>query len=98
MGDHWSRKIAHGFVRDLAAVQPTQQITSVLGTDQKATASFAREFSLIGLYTSLDQFIGEGNPHVVYIGTPHPEHYEQALACLLNKIPVLCEKTLMVNA
>lgn len=34
----------------------------------------------------------------VYIATPHPQHYEQALACLENKIPVLCEKPITINA
>ena len=45
---------------------------------------------------NIEEFLN-AKPDAVYIATPHPLHYEQALACLENKIPVLCEKPLAIN-
>jgi predicted dehydrogenase len=39
-----------------------------------------------------------GNIDVAYVATPHPLHYDAVLECLANRIPVLCEKPLTINA
>jgi len=91
-------KIAHDFAHDLRLVQPPQQLKCVLGIKADETGAFAKEFSIQHAYTSLQKFIEEGKPDAAYIATPHPEHHEQALACLKNNIPVLCEKPMTLNA
>lgn len=36
--------------------------------------------------------------NAVYIATPHTLHCEKAIACLQNRLPVLCEKPLAINS
>lgn len=91
-------KIAHDFAHDLSLVQPYQKAVAVLGIDKKSTGDFAKKYSICSVYTNLEEFVGDKELNVVYIATPHPEHYEQAMACLKNNIPVLCEKPLTLNA
>ncbi|RYZ34136.1 MAG: Gfo/Idh/MocA family oxidoreductase, partial [Sphingobacteriales bacterium] len=43
-------------------------------------------------------WLDEVQPDIVYIATPHPDHFQQALDCLQRKIAVLCEKPMTVNA
>lgn len=90
--------IAHTFAKDLAYLKSRQQITAVLGHNAQNTYEFAKEYNISDYYTELKDFIKNTNIDAVYIATPHPQHYEQALACLENKIPVLCEKPMTINA
>jgi predicted dehydrogenase len=99
---HWGiigpGNIAHSFVNDLSLVTTPQRVTAVLGHNAESTAAFAKEFTIPDYYTDLDEFLKNDNMDAVYIASPHPHHYEQALACLGNKIPVLCEKPMTINA
>ncbi|MEO5564764.1 MAG: Gfo/Idh/MocA family oxidoreductase [Chitinophagaceae bacterium] len=90
--------IAHTFVNDLSFVKGEQRVTAVLGHNTQKTFDFAKEYDIPDYYSSLDDFLKNKNMDAVYIATPHPHHYEQALACLQNKIPVLCEKPMTINA
>lgn len=90
--------IAHQFVKDLALVSTPQKIKAVLGHHDEKTKAFARRYNIAFACTGLEEFIHKGRPGIVYIATPHTLHYEQALACLENKIHVLCEKPLTINA
>src|SRR5690606_40442322 len=47
--------------------------------------------------SNLDSFLDNSGVEAVYISTPHTLHYEQAMACLERKIPVLCEKPMTIN-
>jgi predicted dehydrogenase len=90
--------IAHSFVNDLPFVNTRQQVVAVLSDKKESAYEFAREFSIPRYYTNLDKFIREGDMDAVYIATPHPHHFEQAIVCLNNKIAVLCEKPMTINA
>lgn len=90
--------IAHSFVNDLQYIKTPQQVTAVLGHKTDSTLEFAKEFDIPNHYTDLDEFIKKGGMDAVYIASPHPQHFGQALACLGNKIPVLCEKPMTINA
>ena len=90
--------IAHDFARDLALIQPTQTIKAVLGHTDASANAFCRDFNVEAAFTKLDTFIAEAGIDIAYIATPHPQHYEQSLACLENKIHVLCEKPMTLNA
>lgn len=93
-----SGNIAHKFIKDLALVSTPQKIKALLGHTEDKAEEFARQYNIPQHFTELDEFINKGKPGIVYIATPHTLHYEQALACLENKIPVLCEKPLTINA
>ena len=91
-------KIAHDFANDLKLVRPAQHVTAVLGKDLQEAKNFVKEFEASKPYTDLDAFIRHEGLNIVYIATPHPQHYKEALICLQHKIPVLCEKPLTLNA
>ena len=90
--------IAHTFVKDLSLLRKSQQVTAVLGHDRQSTYDFAKEYSIPDYYIELRDFVKNKNIDIAYIATPHPQHFEQALICLQNKIPVLCEKPMTINA
>lgn len=90
--------IAHTFVNDLAYVRSPQEVTAVLGHHAQSTYEFARQYNVPNYYTHLNDFLKNKDIDAVYIATPHPQHYEQALACLEAGIPVLCEKPMTINA
>jgi len=88
--------IAREFAEDLKYVESEKcKISAVLGHKAESTNEFVQKFG--GISTrDIDEFI-RTKPDAVYIATPHPLHYDQTLACLENKIPVLCEKPLAIN-
>jgi predicted dehydrogenase len=90
--------IARTFTKDLVYAHSPQQVVAVLGHNSQSTFDFAKEFDIPEYYTHIDEFLKNKSIEAVYIATPHPQHHEQALACLNNKIPVLCEKPMTINA
>lgn len=90
--------IAHTFVNDLDYIRSPQQVTAVLGHNTQNTYEFARKFGIPEYYTHPNDFLKDKNIDVAYIASPHPQHFEHALACLENDIPVLCEKPMTINA
>ena len=90
--------IAHDFARDLSLVKPSQTIHAVFGHTEESANDFAKEFQVRAVFTDLDAFLDSSDIDIVYIATPHPQHYEQSLACLERGIHVLCEKPMTINA
>jgi predicted dehydrogenase len=90
--------IARDFTNDLKLVPGEHRVTAVLSHREESAREFAEEFGVAGVYTNLEKFLADKSIQAVYIATPHPFHYEQALACLKKKIPVLCEKPMTINA
>lgn len=88
--------IAREFVNDLQYVKGEPcEVGPILGHTYEQTKEFADEhggFVINDIHDLLSK-----RPDAVYIATPHPLHYDQALFCLENKIPVLCEKPLAIN-
>lgn len=89
--------IAHDFVEDLKYVESKQcNVVPVLGKNPQHTDEFVKKYTGAVAVYNIDDFIN-AKPDAVYIATPHPMHYQHALICLENKIPVLCEKPLAIN-
>ncbi len=59
---------------------------------------FAEKFGFKKAYGSYEELVHDENVDLVYIATPHSEHYENALLCINAGKPVLCEKAFTVNA
>ncbi len=90
--------IAHKFAEDLKYVTDKAcNVGPVLGKEILQTETFVKNYKGAVTVSTIDDFIS-AKPEAVYIATPHPLHYEQALKCLQNKIPVLCEKPLAINS
>jgi predicted dehydrogenase len=90
--------IARDFARDLALVRPPQQVSAVVGHQQESVNSFADDFGVEKRYVEFSRFLEESPADAVYIATPHPQHFEQALQCLQKRLAVLCEKPMTINA
>jgi len=90
--------IARDFAKDLRLIPVRQHITAVLGHNNKSVDKFATDFNVPHRYSDFTEFLKNKTIDVVYIATPHPHHFEQALTCLENNIPVLCEKPMTINA
>ena len=88
--------IAKEFAEDLKHVETRNcEIGPVLGHTPELTTVFVKHYG--GFLTeNINEFM-HSKPDAVYIATPHSLHFEQAIACLENKIPVLCEKPLAIN-
>jgi Predicted dehydrogenases and related proteins len=90
--------IARDFTRDLQLVRTDQRVVAVLSHQAQSADQFAQEFNTPGSYTDIEDFLDHEGIQAIYIASPHPHHFEQTLACLEKKIPVLCEKPLTINA
>lgn len=90
---------ARDFANDIRLVNNSdQRIHAVLGHTEQTTKKFANDFQVEREFMDLDEFINSAEIDIVYIASPHTLHYEQVIACLKKKIPVLCEKPLAINA
>ncbi len=66
-------------------------------TEEKAKA-FARKYGVKKAYGSYEAMLKDDKVDLVYIATPHSEHYDNAMLCIKYKKPVLCEKAFTANA
>ena len=64
---------------------------------EKAQA-FARKFGFQKAYGSYEELVQDEEVELIYIATPHSEHFSNAMLCLENRKPVLCEKAFTANA
>jgi predicted dehydrogenase len=89
-------KIAEKFATDLVKV-PHTQLHAVASTSIERAQDFAQKFSVPHYYDSYEAIFKTPDLDVVYIATPHTSHAENAILCLKNKMPVLCEKPFAMN-
>ncbi len=59
---------------------------------------FAQKYGFKKAYGSLQELLEDRKVDLVYIATPHSEHYEQVKMCIEYGRPVLCEKPFCLNA
>ena len=64
---------------------------------QKAK-DFAEKWKFARFFGSYEAMLEDDQVDLVYIATPHSEHYANARLCLLKGKPVLCEKAFTANA
>lgn len=66
-------------------------------TEDKSKA-FAKQYGVKKAFGSYEAMLQDDRVDLVYIATPHSEHYANAMLCIKHKKPVLCEKAFTVNA
>ena len=97
---HWGiiglGNIANKFATDMQKVVNSKIYAVASRTLSKAT-EFAKTHNATMAYGSYDQLLNDPKIDAIYIATPHSFHKDNALMCLQNKIPVLCEKPLALN-
>lgn len=60
--------------------------------------TFAEKCGVKCAYGSYEELVKDKKVDLVYIATPHSEHYANAMLCIQNSKPVLCEKAFTANA
>ncbi|MBO3393086.1 Gfo/Idh/MocA family oxidoreductase [Clostridium perfringens] len=87
--------IARDFAQALNRVNG--EVYAVASRNKERAEKFARENNVKKAYGSYDEIIKDKDIDVVYIATPHSNHYEYIIKSLNNNKHVLCEKALTVN-
>jgi len=89
-------KIAHKFAQGLASL-PDAKLFAVASRSEERAREFARQYKAPFFYQGYENITRNPDVDIVYIATPHPYHYENALMCLENGKPVLCEKPFTIT-
>lgn len=89
-------KIARAFAEALGQT-PGAVLAGVASRDGAKAAAFAAEFGAAAHFGSYQALADCADIDLVYIGTPHPMHFENAMMSLNAGKGVLCEKAFTVN-
>jgi predicted dehydrogenase len=89
--------ISRAFTRDVASLGEAR-VTAVASRSQENAEKFGAEFGIPNRYGEYAALVADPEVDVVYIGTPHPQHYAIARAALQAGKAVLCEKPVTMNA
>src|SRR5579875_2121443 len=89
--------IAATFARDLQLL-PDARLVAVGSRREQTADDFGRRFDAPNRHGSYEDLVADPDVDVVYVATPHPEHYRNARAALEAGKPVLVEKPFTVNA
>lgn len=89
--------ISSKFAADLAYAEGAKLI-AVGGRNPEKSEAFAKQFNIPRAYGSLDELAADEEVDIVYIGTLHPAHKDNALTLLKAGKAVLCEKPFTLNA
>ncbi len=89
-------KIARAFATALRDT-PGAVLAGVASRSLESAQAFGAEFGALDSYGSYQALADAPNIDVVYIGTPHPMHVENAVMALNGGKGVLCEKPFTMN-
>jgi predicted dehydrogenase len=90
--------ISTSFSKDLALLGDDAVATAVASRSLDSANRFGEQFGIEHRFDDYQQLIESGTVDVLYIGTPHPQHYRIARAALQAGIAVLCEKPVTLTA
>lgn len=88
--------IANKFAQSVANVKGAS-INAVASRSLEKAKLFADNYNVPHALGSYNEILNPELVDAVYIATPHVLHHENTIACLKNKIPVLCEKPMAIN-
>lgn len=71
---------------------------AIASRSEDRAQTFAEKYGAKKYYGSYEDMLKDDNVELVYIATPHSEHYDNAMLCISYKKPVLCEKAFTANA
>ncbi|QJX47706.1 Gfo/Idh/MocA family oxidoreductase [Hymenobacter taeanensis] len=89
-------QIAHKFAESLTLL-PNARLHAVASRTGAKAEEFAAQYGVPHAVGSYEELLTVPDVDVVYIATPHTEHYANTLLCLRAGLPVLCEKPFAVN-
>ena len=89
--------ISHKFAEALQ-ILPEAELYAVASRTREKADTFARRYGARHAYGSYQALADDPEVDVIYIGTPHAFHLENAVMCMRAGKAVLCEKALTINA
>ncbi len=88
--------IARKFATGLQSV-PDAKLVAVGSRTQAKADVFAAEFNVPNRHGSYEALVNDPEVDVIYIASPHPAHFDNAMLCLNAGKAVLCEKPFALN-
>jgi predicted dehydrogenase len=89
-------RIAEKFCTALCFVEGSE-VYAVASRDMAKAKDYASKFNAAVFYNSYEELVKDENVDIIYIATPHAFHYDQAMLCLDNNKPVVCEKPMSLS-
>lgn len=89
--------IAKEMAKTIAGMEEAEKYAVASRSLEKAE-KFAGDYGFQKAYGSYEELVADPEVELVYIATPHSEHYENGRLCISHKKPVLCEKAFTANA
>lgn len=89
--------IAHKLTMTFKQMKEVECYAIASRTLEKAEL-FKTEFGFKKAYGSYEELVQDPEVELVYIATPHSEHYANMMMALKYKKPILCEKAFTANA
>ena len=77
---------------------PDAELTAVGSRDQATADGFAKKYGAMRAHPTYESLASDPDVDVIYIGTPHAFHLDNATLCMRAGKAVLCEKALTINA
>lgn len=88
--------IAHKFAKDLDLVKGGE-LVAVASRSQEKAKLFQEEFKVKNAFDSYKKLFDCEEVDVIYIATPHTEHYNWSIMAMAHGKHVLCEKPMGIN-
>ncbi|WP_407397474.1 Gfo/Idh/MocA family protein [Treponema sp.] len=89
--------IARIMARTVAAISDKAKIYAIASRSLEKAQEFAKEFNIEKAYGSYEEMLKDPAVDLVYIATPHSQHYQNMKLCIANRKAVLCEKAFTQN-
>ena len=89
--------ISTQFAQGLQLVEHAQ-ISAVASRNIDSANAFAEKFAIPKCYGNYADMAKDAELEIIYVGTPHPQHYENVMLFLEAGLAVVCEKPLGVNS
>jgi predicted dehydrogenase len=81
-----------------AIIEANGSLYAVGARNLEKAKAFANQYQVEKAYGNYDEMLNDPAIDVVYIATPHSNHYEYIMKSLNNNKHVLCEKAITVNS
>lgn len=89
-------KIAHTMARTLSKMKGVEKYAVASRSLEKAQA-FQSEMGFEKAYGTYEDLCRDPQVELIYIASPHSEHYSNMKMCLKYNKPILCEKSFCIN-
>jgi predicted dehydrogenase len=89
-------KMSAKFTNGLRLLESVE-LYAVGSRDKDRAEKFANDHGFKKSYGSYEDLANDKEVDIIYIASPHSEHYEHAMLCLKNRKAVLCEKAFALN-